>query len=134
MSRAQIPSRRRCELVIIPGDHRLHLVCKTHGSDSPWVLEPGPVSLTELFMMICPAGRLSPLAPYAYEHVMALIKTGMNDGTFPPGSRLPGEYELAAQTGHSRPTVRQALETLHEAGLIRPVAHVGWFVKSAEPS
>jgi GntR family negative regulator for fad regulon and positive regulator of fabA len=39
-------------------------------------------------------------------------------GDFPPGSNLPGERELAAQLGVTRPTLREALQRL---------ARDGWF-------
>jgi GntR family negative regulator for fad regulon and positive regulator of fabA len=40
------------------------------------------------------------------------------DGTFPPGSNLPGERQLAQQLGVTRPTLREALHRL---------ASDGWF-------
>jgi GntR family negative regulator for fad regulon and positive regulator of fabA len=40
------------------------------------------------------------------------------DGTFPPGSTLPGERELAEQLGVTRPTLREVLQRL---------ARDGWF-------
>ncbi|RMG92210.1 MAG: fatty acid metabolism transcriptional regulator FadR [Chloroflexi bacterium] len=38
------------------------------------------------------------------------------DGTFPPGSTLPGERELAAQLGITRPTLREAIQRLARDG------------------
>ena len=40
------------------------------------------------------------------------------DGTFPPGSALPGERTLAAELGVTRPTLREAIQRL---------ARDGWF-------
>ncbi|MBO0834406.1 MAG: GntR family transcriptional regulator [Actinobacteria bacterium] len=47
---------------------------------------------------------------------------------FPPGSRLPGERELAVHVGVSRSTLRQALAQLAEEGLLDRSAQRGWFV------
>jgi GntR family negative regulator for fad regulon and positive regulator of fabA len=47
-------------------------------------------------------------AQYAEE---ALV-TAILDGTYPPGSTLPGERDLAAQLGVTRPTLREALQRL----------------------
>lgn len=38
------------------------------------------------------------------------------DGTYPPGSALPGERELAAQLGVTRPTLRETLQRLARDG------------------
>jgi GntR family negative regulator for fad regulon and positive regulator of fabA len=46
-----------------------------------------------------------------------LLQAVLN-GEFPPGSTLPGERELAAQLGVTRPTLREALQRL---------ARDGWF-------
>ncbi|MBN1661251.1 MAG: fatty acid metabolism transcriptional regulator FadR [Anaerolineae bacterium] len=47
-------------------------------------------------------------AAYAEEALMAAIL----DGTYPPGSTLPGERDLAAQLGVTRPTLRETLQRL----------------------
>jgi GntR family negative regulator for fad regulon and positive regulator of fabA len=47
-------------------------------------------------------------AHYAEE---ALV-TAVLDGTYPPGSTLPGERDLAAQLGVTRPTLRETLQRL----------------------
>jgi GntR family transcriptional regulator len=48
--------------------------------------------------------------------------------SFPPGSRLPGERELAAEVGVSRVTLRKALEQLEGRGMLSRSAKRGWFV------
>ena len=48
----------------------------------------------------------------------------------PRGARLPSEAELAATYNTTRPTVRQALRTLSEEGLIESRRGVGVFVRS----
>jgi GntR family transcriptional regulator len=47
---------------------------------------------------------------------------------FPPGSRLPGERELAARVGVSRSTLRKALDLLDEEGSLDRSPQRGWFV------
>jgi DNA-binding FadR family transcriptional regulator len=46
------------------------------------------------------------------------ILSAIRAGTFPVGSRLPGELELARQFGVSRPSVREALAALQFAGYV----------------
>jgi GntR family transcriptional regulator len=62
-----------------------------------------------------------------YENLYELLQ----NGSFPPGSTLPSEPKLAAKLGVSRMTLRQALELLHDDGLIRRVRGKGTFVLSA---
>lgn len=50
----------------------------------------------------------------------------------PPGSVLPSEADLSARFGASRVTVRRALETLRDDGLIAARQGFGWFV-ATEP-
>ena len=47
---------------------------------------------------------------------------------FPPGSRLPGERELANRIGVSRSTLRKALDQLADEGLLDRSPQRGWFV------
>lgn len=44
------------------------------------------------------------------------LVTAILDGVYPPGSTLPGERELAAQLGVTRPTLRAALQRLERDG------------------
>jgi GntR family negative regulator for fad regulon and positive regulator of fabA len=52
----------------------------------------------------------APKRPAAYAE-QALV-TAILEGTYPPGSTLPGERDLAAQLGVTRPTLRETLQRL----------------------
>ena len=52
----------------------------------------------------------APQRPAAYAEE-ALV-TAILQGTYPPGSTLPGERDLAAQMGVTRPTLRETLQRL----------------------
>ena len=51
------------------------------------------------------------------EQVLEQLRAAILDGTFAPGEKL-AEVELAAEFGVSRGTVREALRTLHNSGLL----------------
>lgn len=54
----------------------------------------------------------------AYEQLAAVLRERITAGDLREGERLPSETLLATQAGVSRSTVREALRTLQEAGLI----------------
>jgi len=57
------------------------------------------------------------MRPSAYaEHMLV---TAMLDGTYPPGSTLPGERSLATELGITRPTLRETLQRLSREGWIK---------------
>jgi len=53
-----------------------------------------------------------------YQDVALQLRRAISDGTYPPGSRLPSENELAQRFGMARSTIRHALTVLSEDGLI----------------
>jgi len=59
---------------------------------------------------------------------LAALRSGLADGTWPVGTRLPGEHELAAQLGVGRNTVREALRSLVSSGLLRARVGDGTYV------
>jgi len=63
---------------------------------------------------------LAPVRPRA--HAESVLLAAILDGTFPPGTTLPGERTLAAQLGVTRPTLREALQRLARDGWLT-VAH-----------
>src|SRR5512147_89794 len=50
-------------------------------------------------------------------------------GRYPEGSRLPGDAELTAQFGVSRPVLRESVKTLVAKGLLTTKARVGTVVR-----
>jgi DNA-binding FadR family transcriptional regulator len=63
-----------------------------------------------------------------YHSVAEQIKKMISDGAFPPGSRLPGERELAEQFDVSRVTIREAEIALQALGYIRIKTGSGVYV------
>jgi len=58
----------------------------------------------------------APLRPALHAEDTLLAR--LLDGTYPPGSTLPAERELAASLGVTRPTLREALQRLGRDGLL----------------
>jgi len=58
------------------------------------------------------------------EQIVAAIKRN----TFPVGSKLPSEFELAEQMGVSRPSIREALSALQAVGVIETKSGSGNYV------
>lgn len=66
--------------------------------------------------------------PQLYELVADRIKKSIQDGSYPPGSRLPAERDLAATLGVGRATVREAIGELVNQGVIQTRRNAGSFV------
>ena len=60
------------------------------------------------------------------------IERGIADGSFAAGERLPGEMEIAETYRVNRHTVRRALATLAERGLVRAERGSGTYVEAAK--
>jgi GntR family phosphonate transport system transcriptional regulator len=58
------------------------------------------------------------------------IERGLADGTFVAGEKLPGETEIAETYRVNRHTVRRALATLAERGLVRAERGSGTYVEA----
>jgi GntR family transcriptional regulator len=63
-----------------------------------------------------------------YYQLASLLRNKISSGEFGVGAKIPTEAELVADYGVSRITVRQALRSLEEEGLIRREAGRGTFV------
>jgi GntR family transcriptional regulator len=64
--------------------------------------------------------------------VYLLLRDEMSNGTYPPGTLLPGEQRLAEIFAVSRVTVRRALDALDMDGLIARRAGSGTIVRAQE--
>jgi GntR family transcriptional regulator len=62
------------------------------------------------------------------ESCVEALASAVESGTYPKGSKLPSEEDLAAQLQVSRATIRDALQTLQERGMIRREHGRGTFV------
>jgi GntR family transcriptional regulator len=63
-----------------------------------------------------------------YAQVESILATGIADGTFPPGNRLPNESVLLEQFAVSRTTIRQTIQNLVRRGLVEIRRGKGTFV------
>lgn len=70
-----------------------------------------------------------PLSLQIQQHILDLIK----DDTFSPGDRLPSEAEFSVKLGVSRPTLREALKSLEQEGILLRKHGVGTFISSHTP-
>ncbi|WP_306333433.1 FadR/GntR family transcriptional regulator [Streptomyces sp. KL118A] len=73
--------------------------------------------------------RPSPLV----EQAAGRLREQITGGTWPVGTKLPGETTLAKELGVGRSTVREALRALAGAGLVQPRQGSGVFVIATEP-
>jgi GntR family transcriptional regulator len=64
-----------------------------------------------------------------YRQLADLIRTDIERGTYPPGSRLPSEPDLGDRYGVSRQTVNNAVQILRSEGLVRVDRGVGTIVR-----
>jgi GntR family transcriptional regulator len=56
------------------------------------------------------------------------IRARIDDGTYPPKSRIPSEVTYVQETGFARDTVRKALQLLVSEGRLYIVRGLGTFV------
>lgn len=61
----------------------------------------------------------------------ATIEARVADGTYPPGSRVPGIVDLSAEFGIATSTAQKALAHLRTAGVVRTELGLGTFVADA---
>jgi GntR family transcriptional regulator len=72
--------------------------------------------------------------PTRHQEISDALRAEITAGAHPEGAVLPPENELAARYGVSRGTVRQALQTLHQQGLIGSRQGARRVVLRAEPA
>ena len=68
------------------------------------------------------------------EAVAGKLTASLLDGSLQPGAQLPPERELITRFGISRTTLREALKTLEENGLVESRKNVGWFALQVDES
>jgi len=66
-----------------------------------------------------------------YQEIADAIRDSVALGSYAGGKVLPSEAELSAEFDASRVTIRRALETLRDDGLLAARQGFGWFVASA---
>lgn len=62
-----------------------------------------------------------------WRQVYALLEERIDNGTYPPGTRLPSALDLQAETGVSPVTARRVLQELRSAGLAYMEPGIGTF-------
>ena len=62
-------------------------------------------------------------------HILDVLKQGIHNGDYAPGTRLPTEFELTGQFKVSRPTAAKALNELERLGLVERIPGSGSYVK-----
>lgn len=66
---------------------------------------------------------------YVYMRVADHIASRIEAGDLPPGSRLPGERDLADEYRVAQGTARRAVEELRERGLVVTLPAKGTYVR-----
>lgn len=76
-------------------------------------------------------GVLKPIEKtHVYEETVRQLEANLEDGAWPPGSRLPSERELAQVLNVGRTSVREALRMLQALDLVEIRPGEGTFVKA----
>jgi DNA-binding GntR family transcriptional regulator len=69
-----------------------------------------------------------------YQRVITYLLEKIDNGEYPPGSKLPSTQELMAELGASRATVDQAYRSLVERGRVESRVGAGRFVPRPDVS
>lgn len=68
-----------------------------------------------------------------HEQISEALRAQIRAGELPVGSQLPTESALMVQFGVARGTVRRALRTLNEQGIVQTLRGKGTYVRSGHP-
>jgi len=63
-----------------------------------------------------------------WQQVYSRIEERIADGTYPPGSQLPGVLAIVEEFGIAQMTARRVLTELRQAGLAQMQVGIGTFV------
>ncbi|MFF0104514.1 GntR family transcriptional regulator [Streptomyces hirsutus] len=63
-----------------------------------------------------------------WKQVYAVLAERITDGTYPPGTQLPGVLAIQGEFGIAQMTARRVLTELRESGLAQMQVGVGTFV------
>ena len=66
---------------------------------------------------------------YRYEEIADDLQQRIENGEFPPGSRLPSRRQLIAHYDVTEPVIDRAMQILRVKGLTETLAGVGVFVR-----
>ncbi|MFF9758558.1 GntR family transcriptional regulator [Streptomyces caelestis] len=69
-----------------------------------------------------------------WRQVAQIVIGRIKDGTYPPGSRIPGTLELATELGIASSTSQKALAFLRREGWLRGETGIGTFVVDQPPA
>lgn len=69
------------------------------------------------------------MSQHKYEELAAKLRMDIENGLYYNGQRLPSENALAAETGYSRQTIRQAFGVLESEGLADRIQGSGTYVR-----
>ncbi len=68
-----------------------------------------------------------------HEQISEALRSRIRSGELPVGSRLPPESTLMEEFGVARGTVRRALRTLNEQGIVQTLQGKGTYIRSGRP-
>lgn len=68
-----------------------------------------------------------------HEQISETLRSRVRSGELPVGSRLPAESFLMEEFGVARGTVRRALRTLNEQGIVQTLQGKGTYIRSGRP-
>lgn len=70
--------------------------------------------------------REGPIPPY--RQVATILRARIDDGSIPPGRRIPSLVALEQEFGVARDTLRKAVQVLKDEGLVHTVTGMGVYV------
>ncbi|WP_291279663.1 FadR/GntR family transcriptional regulator [Galactobacter sp.] len=76
---------------------------------------------------MCPSAASTPRTSKSAA-TLDVLRSRLTDGTWPVGTRIPGEHDLATELGVGRNTLREALRSLTNQGLLTARAGDGTYV------